>query len=158
MSGPAWYKAKTIIAHRLSKQYMAAAALCMWNLSYLDTRTPGFWSSRLWLLCCTQVQDGVELKPSDIVQFVLQMDTRSKVQQAARVMRLKVCRTDKLRKVLPWLHTESMHSACRVCSEVDACTDWAKLQDLLSQAQKMVGFQEAPMRSSGSPALRLTVK
>jgi len=37
-----------------------------------------------------QVQDGVELKASDLVRFVLQTDTRSKERQAARITRLKV--------------------------------------------------------------------
>ncbi len=41
---------------------------------------------RAWL----QVQEGVELKASDLVQFVLQTDTRSKERQAARIKRLKV--------------------------------------------------------------------
>ena len=37
-----------------------------------------------------QVQDQTELKASDIVQFVLQTDARSKERQAARITRLKV--------------------------------------------------------------------
>ena len=37
-----------------------------------------------------QVQEGVELKASDLIWFVLQTDTRSKERQAARITRLKV--------------------------------------------------------------------
>ncbi len=37
-----------------------------------------------------QVQEGVELKASDLIRFVLQTDTRSKERQAARITRLKV--------------------------------------------------------------------
>ncbi len=37
-----------------------------------------------------QVQEGAELKASDLVRFVLQTDTRSKERQAARIIRLKV--------------------------------------------------------------------
>ena len=37
-----------------------------------------------------QVQEGVALKASDLIRFVLQTDTRSKERQAARITRLKV--------------------------------------------------------------------
>ena len=37
-----------------------------------------------------QVQEGVDLKASDLVRFVLQTDTRSRERQAARIERLKV--------------------------------------------------------------------
>lgn len=47
-----------------------------------------------------QVQEGVELKASDLVRFVLQTDTRSKERQAARITLLKVA-PQHPRKIVP---------------------------------------------------------
>ena len=69
-----------------------------------------------------QVQEGVELKASDLIRFVLQTDTRSKERQAARITRLKVTPCFPPLPVISsqqYLYLHSItKSCCHVCLSV----------------------------------------